>query len=129
MSQFRPAAPAPQSQQFIPVASQHFQPVGRGVPIMNVRLPTQAPPPLYCQPAQQLPPRPGQPGMLPLQPMPIGQPNNHFMSESPLSCPSGQTPNSYMPSVGGPGIPLSSPYTVRFRSVLLTYCIILVEYL
>ena len=113
------------------MASQHFQPVGRGVPMMNVRLPPQAPPPLYCQPTQQLPPRPGQPSMLPPQTiqLPIGQPSNHFTSESPLSQPSGQTPNNYMPSLGGPGIPLSSSYTVRFRSMPLTDCLILVEYL
>ncbi|KAF3434517.1 hypothetical protein FNV43_RR21602 [Rhamnella rubrinervis] len=111
--QFRPAAPSPQSQQFIPVASQHFQPVGRGVPMVNVRLPPQAAPPLYCQPTQQLPPRPGQPGMPPSQTiqLPVSQPNNHFTSESAMSQPGGQTPSSYMPSLGGPGIPLSSSYT------------------
>ncbi|XP_048336342.2 pre-mRNA-processing protein 40A isoform X2 [Ziziphus jujuba] len=116
-SQFRPPIPAlPQSQQFIPVGSQHFQPVGRGVPMVNVRVPPQAPkPPVYGQPMPQLPPRPGQPGMLlPSQtvPLAVGQPKGHFTSESPLPLPSSQAPNNYMPSLGGGrGMPLSSSYT------------------
>ena len=112
--QFRPAVPAQQSQQFIPVASHPFQPVGigRGIPPMNVALPPgapQAPQPFYSQPMQQFPPRGGHP-----IPLPVPHPN-------------AQTPNGFTPGVGGPGMPLSSSFTVGFGSSLLDSCLFLAE--
>ncbi|XP_034227000.1 pre-mRNA-processing protein 40A-like isoform X1 [Prunus dulcis] len=113
--QFRPVVPAPHSQEFISVASQNFQHVGRGVPLMNVRLPPPTHQPQFSQPMQQLPPRSGQPGhgMLPSQaiPLPVSQPNRSFASELPLPQPNSQGPNNAMPNLGGPRTPLSSSYT------------------
>ncbi|BBH09725.1 pre-mRNA-processing protein 40B [Prunus dulcis] len=113
--QFRPVVPAPHSQEFISVASQNFQHVGRGVPLMNVRLPPPTHQPQFSQPMQQLPPRSGQPGhgMLPSQaiPLPVSQPNRNFASELPLPQPNSQGPNNAMPNLGGPRTPLSSSYT------------------
>uniref|UniRef100_A0A803P2W9 Pre-mRNA-processing protein 40A n=1 Tax=Cannabis sativa TaxID=3483 RepID=A0A803P2W9_CANSA len=113
--QFRPPVPAQQSQQFIPVTSQHFQPVGRGVPPMNVAMPPgppQAPQPFYSQQVQQFPP---QPMPLPIahpnsHPLPVAHPNNHLF---PVGHPqhSAQTPNNFTPNIVGPGTPLSSSYT------------------
>ncbi|XP_062083076.1 pre-mRNA-processing protein 40A-like isoform X2 [Humulus lupulus] len=124
--QFRPPVPAQQSQQFIPVTSQHFQPIGRGVPPMNVAMPLgppQAPQPFYSQPMQQFPSRAGQlaQDMLPPQPMPlpiahpnshplpVAHPNSHLLPTHPQ--PSAQTPNNFTPSIVGQGTPLSSSYT------------------
>ncbi|PNT57402.2 hypothetical protein POPTR_001G289800v4 [Populus trichocarpa] len=113
--QFRPVGPVQPSQQFIPVSSPHFQPVGRGVTVMNPGLPPQPPQPQFPHPMQQLPARPNQPSLGPPPPqaipLPNAQPNRHVMSGSPLPPPSVQTPNSYMPGLGGPGVPLSSSYT------------------
>ncbi|PON86839.1 WW domain containing protein [Trema orientale] len=124
--QFRPAVPAPQSQQFIPVSSQHFQPIGRGVPPINVAMPPcppQAPQPFYSQPMQQFPIRAGQlaQDMLPPQsiPLPVAHPNNHPLpvahpNSHPLPIahpqPSIRAPINFAPSVAGPGTPLSSSH-------------------
>lgn len=101
---------------------QNFQHVGRGAPLMNVRLPPPTHQPQFSQPMQQLPPRSGQPGhgMLPSQaiPLPVAQPNRNFVSELPLPHPNSQIPNSVMPNLGGPRAPVSSSYTVSFRSFL-----------
>ncbi|EXB62121.1 Pre-mRNA-processing factor 40-A-like protein [Morus notabilis] len=107
--QYRPAVPA---QQFIPVTTQPFQPIGRGVPPMNALPP--APPqfqqPFYSQPTQQFPPRAQD--MLPLQtiPLPVALPNNHPL---PIAHPqpSVQTPSNFTPGIGGPGVSFSSSYT------------------
>uniref|UniRef100_A0A6N2MBW6 Pre-mRNA-processing protein 40A-like n=1 Tax=Salix viminalis TaxID=40686 RepID=A0A6N2MBW6_SALVM len=113
--QFRPVGPGQPPQQFIPVNSPHFQPVGRGVTVMNQGLPPQPPQPQFPHPMQQLSARPNQPGLGPPPPqaipLPNAQQNRHVMSGSPLPPPSVQTPNSYMPGLGGPGVPLSSSYT------------------
>ncbi|KAF7811100.1 pre-mRNA-processing protein 40A-like isoform X1 [Senna tora] len=108
--QFRPAVPAQQSQQFI---SQHYQPIGPGVPLMNVGMPSQNQQPQFAQPVQQLPSRPGQQLPLPSQaiPLPVARPNMHIPSESMMPQPDSQTPNGYAPGLGGSGIPLSSSYT------------------
>ncbi|KAJ7967603.1 pre-mRNA-processing protein 40A-like [Quillaja saponaria] len=118
--QFRPAVPAHQSQ-FISMPSQHYQPVGQGVPLMNYGLPSQNQLPQFSQPMQQLPPRPGQPGQpLPLPPQaippPVARPNMHIASESLMPQPDSQTPNGYTPNLGGPGMPLSSSYTFASSS-------------
>jgi pre-mRNA-processing factor 40 len=126
--QFRQVGPAQQSQQFNPVPSQHFYPVGRGVPLMNVGLPPQSLQPQFSQPMQQFPPRAGQPGhaTLPSQaiPLPIAQPNMHITSENLMPQINAQTPNNYSPGLGGPERPLSSSYTVRFWSVPISEFII-----
>ncbi|CAK7330229.1 unnamed protein product [Dovyalis caffra] len=112
--QFRPVVPV-QPQQFIPVNSPHFQPIGRGVTVMNAGLPPQPPQPQFPHSMQQLPARPNQPSHGPPPPqamqLPNAQPNRHVMSGSPLPPPNIQTPNNYMPGLGGPGVPLSSSYT------------------
>lgn len=116
LPQFRPAVPAQQSQQFI---SQHYQPMGPGVPLMNVGMHSQNQQPQFAPPMQQLPSRPGQ--QLPLSsqaiPPPVARPNMHIPSESVMPQPDSQTPNGYTPGLGGPGIPLSSSYTVKFWHV------------
>ncbi|KAE8008160.1 hypothetical protein FH972_004700 [Carpinus fangiana] len=119
-SQFRQVGPAQQSQQFNPMPSQHFYPVGRGVPLMNVGLPPQTLQPQFSQPIQQFPPRAGQPGhaTLPSQaiPLPIAQPNMHITSEKSMPHINAQTPNNYSPGLGGPERPLSSSYTFASTS-------------
>ncbi|XP_028767229.1 pre-mRNA-processing protein 40A isoform X2 [Neltuma alba] len=108
--QFRPAVPAQQSQQFI---SQHYPPVGPGVPLMNVGMPSQNQQPQFVQPIQQMPPRPGQQLHLPSQalPLPVARPNMPIPSESIVPQSDSQTPNGYTPGLGGSGLPLSSSYT------------------
>lgn len=123
--QFRQVVPAQQPQQFNPVPSQHFYPVGRGVPLMNVGLPPhQTLQPQFSQPMPQLPPRAGQPGhaTLPSQaiPLPVAQPNMHIASEKPIPQLNAQNPNNYSPGLGGPERPLTPSYTVRFRSFLIS---------
>ncbi|KAG2704779.1 hypothetical protein I3760_05G021100 [Carya illinoinensis] len=115
-SQFRQVVPAQQSQQFNPVPSQHFYPVGLGAPLMNVGLPHHHTlQPQFSQSIQQFPPRPGQLGhaTLPSQaiPLPIAQPNMHSTSEKPIPQINSQTPNSYSPVLSGPERPLTSSYT------------------
>ncbi|XP_011002323.1 PREDICTED: pre-mRNA-processing protein 40A-like isoform X2 [Populus euphratica] len=116
--QFRPIVPV-QPQQFIPASSPHFQPVGRGVTVMNAGLPPQPPQPQFPHSMQQLPAIPNRPSHGPPPPpppppqailLPNAQPNRHVMSGSPLPPHSVQTPNNYMPSLGGLGVPLSSSY-------------------
>ncbi|XP_054786408.1 pre-mRNA-processing protein 40A-like isoform X2 [Prosopis cineraria] len=103
--QFRPAVPAQQSQQFI---SQHYPPLGPGVPLMNVGMPSQNQQPQFVQSIQQMPPRPGQ--QLPMS-LPVARANMPIQSESMVPQSDSQTPNGYTPGLGGSGLPLSSSYT------------------
>lgn len=120
--QFRPVVPTQQSQQFISMPSQHYQhqPVGPGgVPLIGVGIPPQNQQPQFSQPIQQLPPRPSPQLPPPSQaiPMPVARPNMHIPSESMMqqsdSQAHSQAPNGYTPGLGGPGMPLSSSYTVK----------------
>ena len=101
--------------------SQHYQPIGPGVPLINVGMPPQTQQPQFSQPIQQLPPRPSQPLQLPPQaiPLPIARPNMHMTSESMMPQADSQAPNGYAPSLGGPGMPLSASYTVKFWLVFV----------
>ncbi|KAA8545747.1 hypothetical protein F0562_020802 [Nyssa sinensis] len=109
--QFRTDVPAPQSQPYIQVASQQFQPVGR----MNIGLPSHTQQHQFSQPIQQLPARPGLPGhaLPPSQAITVAevQPNRSSTFVPPQPQQSAQIPNNYMPSLGGPRLPLSSSYT------------------
>lgn len=127
MPQFRPAVPAQQSQQFI---SQHFQPIGPGVPLMNVGMPSQNQQAQFIQPVQQLPSRPGQQLPLPSSaiPLPVARPNMQFPSESMMPQPDSQTPSGYTPGLGGSGIPLSSSYTVKFAHLFVLDSNLIFEY-
>ncbi|KAK7343536.1 hypothetical protein VNO77_12340 [Canavalia gladiata] len=114
--QFRPVVPTQQSQQFIPMPSQHFQPqpVGPGGPLIGVGMPPQNQQLQYSQPIQQLPPRPSQqlpPPPSQAIPLPVARPNMHIPSESMIPQPDSQAQNGYTPGLGGPGMPLSSSYT------------------
>ncbi|XVE93531.1 hypothetical protein REPUB_Repub01dG0202700 [Reevesia pubescens] len=116
--QFRPVIPAQHPQQFVPVAPQQFQPVARGVTVMNGGFPHQTPQPQFPQVMQQLPARPGQPGHIPPAPpavsLPTAQPNWHVSPGASLPQPNSQTPNNYMPGV--PASHLSSTYTFASAS-------------
>ncbi|KAA3463534.1 pre-mRNA-processing protein 40A-like [Gossypium australe] len=111
--QFRPVVPSQQPQQFVSVPPQQFQPVGRGVTVMNAGFPSQTPQPQFPQVMQQLPARPGQPGhILPPPPsvsLPAAQPNQHVNPGASVPQPNIQAPNSYFPVV--PASHLSSSYT------------------
>ncbi|CAL0300387.1 unnamed protein product [Lupinus luteus] len=111
--QYRHVVPTQQSQQFIPMPSQHYQPTGHGVPMINVGMPPQNPNPQFSQPIQQLPPRHSQPMPLPPQaiPLPAARPNLHMLSEPKMAQADSQAPNGYTPGLGGSGTPLSSSYT------------------
>ncbi|XVF67412.1 hypothetical protein PTKIN_Ptkin10aG0119000 [Pterospermum kingtungense] len=113
--QFQPVVQPQQPQQFVPVASQQFQPVGRGVIVMNAGFPPQTQQPQFPQVMQQLPARLGQPGhILPAAPaisLPKAQPNRHISSRTSLRQPNIQTPNNYVPGV--PASHLSSSYPVN----------------
>lgn len=120
--QFRPVVPAPHPQEFVPVASQNFQHVGRGVPPMNVRLPPPVHQPQFPQPVQQLPARSGPPGhgMLPQAiPLPVAQPIRNFAPELPVPQPNVLPPNNVMSNLSAPRPPLSSSYTVSFQIVVI----------
>ncbi|XP_038905352.1 pre-mRNA-processing protein 40A-like isoform X7 [Benincasa hispida] len=115
--QFRPAVPAPHSQQFVPLPSPHFQPLGQGVPLMNVGMP---PPPQaqqsqFSQPVAHLPPRPCEPvhGTLPPQTiqLPVAQPNRPFTPELQQAQPLTQSAAIGMPGPGGSGTSLSASYS------------------
>ncbi|KAL9417657.1 hypothetical protein AB3S75_040611 [Citrus x aurantiifolia] len=116
-TQFRPAVPAPQSQQYVPVASQHFPPAGQGVSVMNAGLPSQNMQPQFPQLMHQLPARPGQPapshGPPPPQvvPLPNAQQSNHIASGSSLPQANVQAPTSYASGLGGLARPFSASYT------------------
>ncbi|XVF44953.1 hypothetical protein PTKIN_Ptkin02bG0164500 [Pterospermum kingtungense] len=107
--QFRPVVPAQQPQQFVPVPPQQFQPVARGVTVMNAGFP-QTSQPQFPQVMQQLPARPGH---IPPAPaavsMPTSQPNWHVSPGSSLPQPNIQTPTNYVPGVSASH--LSSSYT------------------
>ncbi|XP_050943435.1 pre-mRNA-processing protein 40A isoform X1 [Cucumis melo] len=116
--QFRPAVPAPHSQQFVPMPSPHFQPLGQGVPLMNAGMPP--PPPQaqqsqFSQPVAHLPPRPCEPvhGTLPPQtiPLPVAQPNRQFTPELQQVQPLTQPAAIGMPGPGGSGTSLSASYS------------------
>ncbi|XP_019428118.1 PREDICTED: pre-mRNA-processing protein 40A-like isoform X1 [Lupinus angustifolius] len=111
--QYHHVVPTQQSQQFIPMPSQHYQPIGHGVPMINVGMPPQNPNPQFSQPIQQLPPRHSQPMPLPPQaiPLPVARPNMHMSSEQKMAQADSQAPNVYTSGLGGPGMPLSSSYT------------------
>ncbi|KAH9695056.1 pre-mRNA-processing protein 40A [Citrus sinensis] len=116
-AQFRPAVPAPQSQQYVPVASQHFPPAGQGVSVMNAGLPPQNMQPQFPQLMHQLPARPGQPapshGPPPPQvvPLPNAQQSNHIASGSSLPQANVQAPTNYASGLGGLARPFSASYT------------------
>ncbi|XVE49358.1 hypothetical protein DITRI_Ditri01bG0077200 [Diplodiscus trichospermus] len=111
--QFQPLAPAQQPQHFVPVPPQQFQPVARGVTVMNAGYPPQAVQHQFPQVMQQLPARPGQPGHIPpappAVPLPNAQQNWHVSPGSSLPQPAIQTLNNYTPGV--PTSHLSSSYT------------------
>ncbi|KAL0412637.1 UNVERIFIED_CONTAM: Pre-processing protein 40A [Sesamum radiatum] len=103
--QFRPVAPPPPPQPFVPVPPQQFQPGGHS----NMGMPPHPPPIQYPQavpPPQQQPPpqRPSLPGhglpQGPPLPPPDFQPNRPVMSAPPQP----QISNNFMPSFGGPRI-------------------------
>ncbi|XP_044489433.1 pre-mRNA-processing protein 40A-like [Mangifera indica] len=101
--QFRPLVPAPQPQQFIPLASQHFQPVGQSVPLMNAGLPPQTPQPQFPPLMQQLPARP-------VPPVPSHLPPPPQAMSLPNSQPNVQAPSLYPPGLGTLGRPLPVSY-------------------
>ncbi|PPR87701.1 hypothetical protein GOBAR_AA32990 [Gossypium barbadense] len=108
--QFRPVVPSQQPQQFVSVPPQQFQPVGRGVTVMNAGFPSQTPQPQFPQVMQQLPARPGH--ILPPPPsasLPAAQPNQHVNPGASVPQPNIQAPNNYFPGV--PASHLSSSYT------------------
>ncbi|XVF01408.1 hypothetical protein REPUB_Repub04eG0086800 [Reevesia pubescens] len=111
--QFRSAVPTQQPQQFVPMAPQQFQPVARGVSVMNAGFPPQTPQPQFPQVMQQLPARPAQPGHIPPAPhavsLPTAQPNRHVGQGASLPQLNIRTPNNYIP--GFPASHLSSSYT------------------
>lgn len=120
--QFRTVVPTQQPQQFIPMPAQHYhQSVGPGVTLINVGMPPQNQQPQFSQPIQQFHPRPGQQLQLPSQaiPMPVARPNMQTSSESMMPQPDSQAPNGYTPGLGGPGMPLSSSYMVKFQLVFV----------
>lgn len=106
--QFRPMAPALQGQHPMPVSSapQQYPPAGQGMH------PGQGQPLQYSQPMQHLQSRPLQPG--PVAPsqatqMPYLQQNMTYTSGQPQYQ---QAASSNGHGFGGPGVPLSSSYTV-----------------
>lgn len=115
--QFRPLVPAPQPQQFIPLASQHFQPVGQSVPLMNAGLPPQTPQPQFPPLMQQLPARP-------VPPVPSHLPPPPQAMSLPNSQPNVQAPSLYPPGLGTLGRPLPVSYAVRplIKTVLIANC-------
>ncbi|KAL0348295.1 UNVERIFIED_CONTAM: hypothetical protein Sangu_1057300 [Sesamum angustifolium] len=103
--QFRPVAPPPPPQPFVPVPPQPFQPGGHS----NMGMPPHPPPIQYPQavpPPQQQPPpqRPSLPGhglpQGPPLPPPDFQPSRPVMTAPPQP----QISNNFMPSFGGPRI-------------------------
>ncbi|XP_007042685.2 PREDICTED: pre-mRNA-processing protein 40A [Theobroma cacao] len=111
-AQFRPVVPSQQPQQFVPVAPQPFQPVARGVTVMNSGFSPQTQQPQFPQVMQQLPARPVQPGHIPPAALgislPTAQPHCHVSPGASLPQPNIQTPNNYVS--GGPASHLSSSY-------------------
>jgi pre-mRNA-processing factor 40 len=87
----------------------------------NVGMPPQNQLPQFSQPIQQFPPRVGQQLPLPSQmiPMPVARPNMQTSSESMMPKPDSQAPNGYTQGLGGPGMPISSSFMVKFRLVFI----------
>jgi len=108
--QFRPAVPPQQAHSFMPPASHQFLPVGQGMPGSNAGMPS----PLFPQASQHMPPRSGPPGQgIPSSqgiPMPYMQPNRPITNGSLQ--PQQSAPMGNLPNLNGPGMPLSSSYTV-----------------
>ncbi|GAB4853406.1 hypothetical protein Ancab_017584 [Ancistrocladus abbreviatus] len=116
-SQFRPMVPVHPSQQFVPAASQQYQPVGPGVSALNIALPPpppQAPHVQFSQPMQQAPVRPVPPTHIPQMsqavPLPTVQASVHMASGMPQPVQNMQAP-SYIPASGNQGMPLPPSYT------------------
>ncbi|XP_024006022.1 pre-mRNA-processing protein 40A isoform X3 [Eutrema salsugineum] len=94
--QFRPMAPGPQGQHFVPAASQPFH-----HPFGHVPTNVQSQPPQFSQPIQQLfPVRPGQPGHITSSSQPVAAP---YIQPQPNAPP--------MTGFGTSGPPFSSSYT------------------
>ncbi|XP_059647909.1 pre-mRNA-processing protein 40A-like isoform X2 [Cornus florida] len=114
--QFRTEVPAQQSQPYMPVASQQFQPVVQ----INIGLPPHTQQHQFSQPMQQLPARPVQAGhnLLPSQAIPVADahPNRPSAFISPQSQQNAQIPNNYMPNLGGPRMPPSLSYSYSVPS-------------
>ena len=126
--QFRPVVPTQQGQPFISSASQQFRPVGQGYP-SNVAMPAGPGQPLqFSQPIQQLPSRPTLPGhaMPSSQAMqlPYGQ-TNRPLASVPLQSQHSAPLTNHMPGSAGPGVPISSSYTVRFHYGFPPICVLL----
>ncbi|KAL9244749.1 hypothetical protein vseg_018484 [Gypsophila vaccaria] len=112
--QFRPVAPMHPPQHFTP--SQQYQPLGHGMPPMNMGMPPsqnhqmQFAPPMQQPPARPLPPGPP----LMSQPMPIQMPNlalNRPMSSGlPQPGQDQQVQSSFPPSSGGVPVQLPPVY-------------------
>lgn len=119
-AQFRPMAPAQQGQPFLPASSQQFPPVGQNMASSNVGMHAGSNQPMYLnqysQPMQQLPPRPGMPGVAfpssQAMQMPYAQPNRPVTSGSQQNHPPPPFSN-HTSGVGGMGIPFSSSYTFQ----------------
>ncbi|KAJ4953294.1 hypothetical protein NE237_030126 [Protea cynaroides] len=118
--QFRPMMSVQQQgQPFMSAGTQQFRPVGQGIPVSNIGMPpsAQGQQLQYSQPTQQLPPRPGQPGlgMAPSSqtiPMPFAPNRPTFSSGSPQPQQIVQPMANAMGGVAGSmGMPLSSSYT------------------
>ncbi|KAH9655534.1 pre-mRNA-processing protein 40A [Citrus sinensis] len=115
-SQYRPLVPAPQPQQYVPMASQHFQPAGQGGLIMNAGFPSQPLQPPFRPLMHPLPARPGPPAPSHVPPppqvmsLPNAQPSNHIPPSS-LPRPNVQALSSYPPGLGGLGRPVAASYT------------------
>ncbi|CAN1284893.1 RAP domain-containing protein, chloroplastic [Linum perenne] len=107
--QFRSVAPpVHQSQQFMSVPSQHFQPVGRGGPVMNPGMLSQPQQGQFPPVMQHMPVMAGQPphGAPPSQPisLPNNQPSRHIVPGTSLPQQPNQNPTGYPPGLGGPSL-------------------------
>ncbi|KAM0951753.1 putative WW domain, FF domain, WW domain superfamily, FF domain superfamily protein [Dioscorea sansibarensis] len=114
--QFRPVVPNQQAHQFIPAASQQFQPVGQGMPASNVGIPAQTQVPHFSQPMHHLPPRSAQqPGQAPAasqaMPMLYASPNRPITSGPLQPQQNSQPSNNSLSNAATPGMPLSASYT------------------
>lgn len=96
----------------MPVAPQHFQPVGQSVPLLNAAMSSQTPQPQFPPLMQQLPARPGPsaPSHLPMPQQVISFPNSqpgHITAGASLPQPNAQAPSLYPPGSAALGRPLS----------------------
>ncbi|KAJ6675961.1 PRE-MRNA-PROCESSING PROTEIN PRP40 [Salix viminalis] len=118
--QFRPMVPTQQGQQYIPVASQQFRPLGQGMPSSHGMPAAQSQHLQFSQPIQQLPQWTNQPGAPSVQAlsMPYGQPNRPMTSSQPQQ--SAPPLSNHMHVYGTSGVPNSSPYAFAPSSFGLT---------